>query len=282
MICHEPGVLPGSEYFIGHQDSRFDPALHPAVMLCGHYHCVSGYGIDRPWYEYGLICYIRDGVMNLDYDGQHHVAAAGSILVLDCRRYHHFWAGEHLEFIYAHFLGDTAIEMIAEIIRLYGPVLHHAGCEIINRKLERMVSTFRHEQPITMAWQALRLTELIYYAYPPEYTAIAPSRGNQAVTVAIEYMKMHLDRAVSVDTLAELVHMSRFHFSRIFRKETGMSPYEYLLHLRMNLARHLLKTSDYTIREVAFMVGYQSEAGFANAFTEKTGLTPGRYRNSPW
>ena len=42
MICHEPGVLPGSEYFIGHQDSRFDPALHPAVMLCGHYHCVSG------------------------------------------------------------------------------------------------------------------------------------------------------------------------------------------------------------------------------------------------
>ncbi len=48
MICHEPGVLPGSEYFIGHQDSRFDPALHPAVMLCGHYHCISGPDLTPP------------------------------------------------------------------------------------------------------------------------------------------------------------------------------------------------------------------------------------------
>ena len=76
--------------------------------------------------------------------------------------------------------------------------------------------------------------------------------------------------------------MSRFHFSRVFRKETGMSPYGYLIHLRFNLAKYLLKTTGYTVREVAFAVGYQSEAGFANAFTEKVGLPPGAYRESPW
>ncbi|MCB6366111.1 AraC family transcriptional regulator [Intestinibacillus massiliensis] len=282
MVCREPGVLPGSEYFIGHQDSRFDPALHPAVMLCGHYHCVAGYGIDRAYYAYGLVAYIREGVMHLTYGGKRYEAPAGSILVLDCRQYHHFWAGEHMEFIWAHFLGDTAIAMVAEIIRLYGPVLRHTGGDIINRRLENLVATYRHEQPITMAWQALRLTELIYYAYPPEHAAAPTSRSDQAVAVAIEYMKMHIDRPISVDALADSVHMSRFHFSRVFRKETGMSPYGYLIHLRFNLAKYLLKTTGYTVREVAFAVGYQSEAGFANAFTEKVGLPPGAYRESPW
>ena len=61
-----------------------------------------------------------------------------------------------------------------------------------------------------------------------------------------------------------------------------MAPYEYLLSLRFNLAKHLLKTTDYTIRQVAFAVGYQSEAGFANHFTEKMGLSPGQYRKSTW
>jgi AraC-like DNA-binding protein len=282
MICHEPGVLPGSEYFIGHQDARFDAALHPTVMLCGHYHCVAGYGIDRAWYEYGLITYIRDGVMFLDYEGQHYEAEAGSILVLDCRKYHHFWAGEHMEFIWAHFIGDKSIEMVAEIIRLYGPVLRYSGGQQINHKLEELVAAFRYEQPMTMAWQAMRLTELIYLAYPDEYMAESVSHNNQAVAFAIEYMKLHIGQTVSVDDLADFVHMSRFHFSRVFRQETGMAPYEYLLHLRMKLAQHLLKTTKQTIREIAFMTGYQSEAGFANAFTERIGLTPGQYRKSPW
>lgn len=282
MLCRETGVLPGSEYFIGHQDSRFNEAIHPAVMLCGHYHCVYGYGIDRAWYSYALIAYIRRGEMHLDYGGRQYTARKGNILIINCRQYHHFWAGGDMEFIWAHFLGDVAIEMVDEINRLYGPVLSHSGCADINEKLEYMVATFRHEQPISMPWQALRLNELIYYAYPPEHTATPVSRSNQAVAVAIEYMKLNIDHQIMVEELAESAHMSRFHFSRVFRRETGMAPYEYLLSLRFNLAKHLLKTTDYTIRQVAFAVGYQSEAGFANHFTEKMGLSPGQYRKSPW
>ena len=157
MLCREPGVLPGSEYFIGHQDSRFNEAIHPAVMLCGHYHCVYGYGIDRAWYSYALIAYIRRGEMHLDYRGGQYTAREGNILIINCRQYHHFWAGGDMEFIWAHFLGDVAIEMVDEINRLYGPVLSHSGCADINEKLEYMVATFRHEQPISMPWQALRL-----------------------------------------------------------------------------------------------------------------------------
>ena len=118
MLCREPGVLPGSEYFIGHQDSRFNEAIHPAVMLCGHYHCVYGYGIDRAWYSYALIAYIRRGEMHLDYRGRQYTAREGNILIINCRQYHHFWAGGDMEFIWAHFLGDVAIEMVDEINRL--------------------------------------------------------------------------------------------------------------------------------------------------------------------
>ncbi|MGL5815657.1 MAG: cupin domain-containing protein [Aeromonas sp.] len=83
----------------------------------------------------------------------------------------------------------------------------------------------------------------------------------------------------SVDELATLAAMSRATYFRHFRQRLGCSVWEFMVRVRMVRAAELLRQPDHLpIGEVAQLVGYQSEAAFAKAFKQSTGLAPGRFR----
>ena len=68
--------------------------------------------------------------------------------------------------------------------------------------------------------------------------------------------------------------MSTFHFIRAFRRETGITPHEYVIRSRINTAVHLLRATGLSLSEVAYRCGFSTEAAFANAFRSYTGTTP--------
>ncbi|WP_434663927.1 cupin domain-containing protein [Aeromonas sp. NJAU223] len=83
----------------------------------------------------------------------------------------------------------------------------------------------------------------------------------------------------SVDELATLAAMSRATYFRHFRQRLGCSVWEFMVRVRMVRAAELLRQPDHLpIGEVAQRVGYQSEAAFAKAFKQSTGLAPGKFR----
>ena len=75
--------------------------------------------------------------------------------------------------------------------------------------------------------------------------------------------------------------MSQYHFSRLFKKYYGYSPYEYLLLARINKAKHLLKTTELPVKVIAQQVGYVNASTFSSAFTAKAGLSPKAFREFP-
>ncbi|MDF3832680.1 AraC family transcriptional regulator [Cupriavidus basilensis] len=87
----------------------------------------------------------------------------------------------------------------------------------------------------------------------------------------------HPERPWSVETMAELVHMSRATFSKRFTEACGQPPAAFLLLLRMKIASQLL-AGRCSIAQAAERVGYRSEAAFARAFKKATGAQPGAYR----
>jgi AraC family transcriptional regulator len=93
-----------------------------------------------------------------------------------------------------------------------------------------------------------------------------------------EYIQSHLDEDIRLQTLADLVGRSRFHFCRAFRKVTGYTPHQVLMRLRVRRACELLASSTMSITEVGMAVGYQTSSSFAQAFRIVTGETPSRYR----
>lgn len=97
----------------------------------------------------------------------------------------------------------------------------------------------------------------------------------------VRYMQERVSDDLTLQDLANVVCMSRFHFCTAFRKATGVSPYEYLTRLRIERACHLLLTpGQLPIGEVALAVGYGSYSAFSLAFRRYAGLSPREYRKS--
>jgi transcriptional regulator GlxA family with amidase domain len=84
---------------------------------------------------------------------------------------------------------------------------------------------------------------------------------------------------LSVPELAARAAMSERTFSRVFQKETGISPAAFVELARVNRAKALLETSDWTMARVAERAGFGSVEGLHRAFNKRVGVTPGDYRH---
>jgi AraC family transcriptional regulator len=96
---------------------------------------------------------------------------------------------------------------------------------------------------------------------------------------AKEYMHEKFATDISLYEISTHSHVSPFHFSRIFKKFTAFSPYQYLLNVRLKHSEMLLKNSIMPISDVSFSSGFNSIEHFATAFKQKYKVNPTRYRN---
>lgn len=95
---------------------------------------------------------------------------------------------------------------------------------------------------------------------------------------AVAYLEEHLAEPFNLAQLAETVGMSEFHFSRLFKKATGVSPSRYFIRQRVARAQLLLQETETSIIEIGMSVGYSSPSHFAQVFRRETGLPPSHYR----
>jgi AraC family transcriptional regulator len=122
--------------------------------------------------------------------------------------------------------------------------------------------------------QAL-VTHLVHHSVP---VRPAPA-GPLDVGPVVDHMRVNLGADITLDELAAVAAMSKFHFARAFRAATGLPPYRYLTVLRMQRAAELLRGTGWSVQRVALACGYRSPSRFAAAFRREHGLPPARYRN---
>jgi AraC family transcriptional regulator len=92
------------------------------------------------------------------------------------------------------------------------------------------------------------------------------------------YMLEHLSESLTLDELAGVIHLSRFHFCTAFRQATGKTPHEWLVIQRIDMARKLLEDRVLNITEVGLAVGYATPSAFTAAFRKIVGCTPTDFR----
>jgi AraC family transcriptional regulator len=92
------------------------------------------------------------------------------------------------------------------------------------------------------------------------------------------YMLEHLGESLTLDELAGVIHLSRFHFCTAFRQATGKTPHEWLVIQRIDMARKLLEDRVLNITEVGLAVGYATPSAFTAAFRKIVGCTPTDFR----
>lgn len=108
----------------------------------------------------------------------------------------------------------------------------------------------------------------------------AVNRGRTVVDRVRRYVAENLDGDLSRKKLAELVYLNPDYLARLFKKETGLSVWEYVLNERVALAKDLLAKTDMPVSTVALQVGYKNFSHFSEAFRKQAGLCPAEFRRT--
>jgi len=101
----------------------------------------------------------------------------------------------------------------------------------------------------------------------------------RSVKRVIAFMNDQLRDPIPLRSMAEVAHMSPYHFNRVFRETTGIPPCQFLYALRLQEAKRLLLTTDLSVTEICFRVGYNSLGSFITRFKKLVGLPPNQFRN---
>lgn len=97
---------------------------------------------------------------------------------------------------------------------------------------------------------------------------------------SIEYMRQNLSEKLSLQVLASFARMSVSHFTRVFRQETGLSPIDYLIDMRLEVACRLLLGGDLSLKQIAMDCGFSSPSHFSSSFQKKHKISPSGYLNA--
>jgi AraC family transcriptional regulator len=94
----------------------------------------------------------------------------------------------------------------------------------------------------------------------------------------IDYIQANIDRNLSLTELASIAQLGSHHFSNLFKRSTGLSPYQYVIQQRLDRATELLKNTDRSIVDIAIQTGFANQSHLTTQFRKHRSITPKKYR----
>jgi len=98
------------------------------------------------------------------------------------------------------------------------------------------------------------------------------------INKVIDFLKSAYNYDFSLQQLSSIANLSPYHFLRIFKAETGKTPYNYLMDIKIENCKELLKGDQYSITEIALACGFNSPSHFSSVFKKRVGVTPSAYK----
>ncbi len=238
----------------------------------------------RHWNETYVIQIVEQGVNAFYCEGAIHVAPAGSIVLINPYEVHTGYSIGEVPLVYRTLYPTP--ELLAEI-----------ACQLVGRKQEipffpslviwdaRLAQMFgkAHRACETgadqLAAQTQILTALAFLIWRHSDQNISwhsVGKENAPIRRAKEYLDDNFSKNISLQCLAQISHLSPFHFLRSFRKEVGLPPHEYLINVRIERAKALLAKGR-PIVQVAYETGFADQSHLHRQFKRIVGITPEQY-----
>ena len=129
---------------------------------------------------------------------------------------------------------------------------------------------------------ALALAARIIKLYSTTQKAIARPQGKLAkkeLQKIIDYINANLDTKITLFKIANLIHLSPYHFSRLFKQSTGISLHQYVIKCRIDRAKLLLTKTELSLAKIALRIGATNQSNFTAFFRKQVGITPKAYRD---
>jgi AraC family transcriptional regulator len=173
--------------------------------------------------------------------------------------------------------GSRAPELVARYSAV-DPLITAIGNRLVS---EFQTATFPCGSYLESLAGVLAIHLAAYYGGQSVATRACSGLSPHKLSRIQSFINEHFGESIAVQQLAAVVHMSPYHFARMFKKATGQPPHAYITMRRLERARQLLTDSDLPLVEVAASVGFQTQAHFTDVFHKHTGVTPRAFRLNP-
>lgn len=112
----------------------------------------------------------------------------------------------------------------------------------------------------------------------PSFQLNSSGLGNKRLKPVLDYIEAHLADRIELAQLAAIAGLSKYHFSEMFKRSTGLPPYRYVLIRRIEHAKSALSQSDSPINQIALMCGFSDQSHLTKHFRKSVGITPSAFR----
>jgi AraC-like DNA-binding protein len=238
----------------------------------------------RHWHDHYVVGIILDGVETFWYRGATHIAEQGSIVLVNPGEVHTGSAGAgthwHYRALYppAELLQQAAAEcgLPSDYLPDFRqPVVHDP---VIWKMLRRSHIAF--EERDNLAGQSYLRAGMVRLV--GRYSSLATPIRTVAhldadIDRVVDFMHEHYAEDLSLEKLADIAMLSRYHFLRVFQRKTGLPPHQHLLQIRVMRARDLLRGGA-SVGQAALETGFVDQSHLTKCFKRVYGITPGAYR----
>ncbi len=158
------------------------------------------------------------------------------------------------------------------------PLLHHFVLVLQAERAAESAANVCYAEALTNALAVHFLKR--YAAVNPSQGAVSSGLPPHKLQRVTAYIDEHLEHALSLAKIAAVTRMSVAHFARLFRQDTGMTPHQFIIWRRIERARQLLVSTDFSLCEIGNQVGFTDQSHFIAVFRKHVGPTPRLYRRT--
>ncbi len=246
------------------------------------FHYRYGSFTERKNFRSFLILYTYAGSGILNYRGRKYTLSEGDGFFINCMDYHMYQVeDQNWDTAILHINGPLLPVFHEQCMQHGSPLFHEAITGKYQLYLEQLLGLYSTPQ-LYRDWQVSTCLDnilnhlLLLISKQAEMRTEIPEN----IRYLIKYMESNFNKPLSLDYLADFANVTKYYLSREFKKYTGFPPNDYLISLRINRAKMLLKNSTMPASKIAHEVGIHDMNNFINLFKKKTGMTPIQYRES--
>lgn len=279
MKSHEQGVLDGSNYYV------YTPSIQATMaffypLFVGYFYYAPDYHLQRNSYDSFLIMHIKKGQCFVCQDNKTYTVNENQIILLDCYKPHSYYTNTGWEAEWLHYDGPLARDF-------YNLINTNIGCTITLIDTSKFEDALHHIYSMFLGNVSIKEVLLNKYITDLLTQLLLSNDRDDKKIIHIDiieetatYINEHLKEELTLDYLAARVSLSPYYFIKLFKKQIGITPHDYLIATRINSAKYLLKTTNLSIKEICFSSGFSSESIFCSTFKKRENITPSDFRNS--
>ena len=254
----------------------FDRSLPFYIDLAGISYYDGSFFVRRPQSTVSSIEYIISGTGTVKSNNNIFHPHAGDTYVLYAGDDHEYYSSKNDPWtkIWLTASGDM-VSSLAEMYKVRKNTVFHCNTEPFIRRMHRELA--RRDIPPS---EITDKTALIFH----ELMQFLHNHNNDQTNVSPEalqmknHIDMHIYEPLVINELANQVYKSPAQAIRIFKKSYGCTPYDYYLNAKLEKAESMLRSTNFSIKEISYRLGFCDEHYFSGVFSRKIGQSPSKYR----